>query len=130
MKTLALKENQALYEVMKNEALPLREPIILEQNGRPVAALVPMEEYEEFQAWRQRARSMPIAPDWPEDRTLEEVVAEIKRLGPGHVVREPTASLAELLAHAPEDPGFNLEEWEREWAKINAEIEALDERQA
>ena len=66
-------------------------------------------------------------PDNWLERTPEEVVADIKLRGPGVPdVREATASLAELLANAPHDPDFNLEEWNREWAKIEAEINAND----
>ena len=130
MKTLILKDNQVIYETTIDASLRAGETIILERDGRAVAALVPIEEYEAFRVWRERQPRESISADWPDDRTLEEVVADIRRRGPGiSNVREPTASLAELLANAPHDPDFNLEAWEREWAKINAEIEAEDERQ-
>ena len=130
MKTLTLKENQVVYEAAIDESLRGGEVVILERDGHPVAALVPIEEYKAFRAWRE-SRQQDIVPyNWPEDRTLEEVVADIKKRGPGVPnFREATASLAELLANAPHDPDFNLEEWEREWAKIDAEIEAEDERE-
>ncbi len=126
MKTLALKENQLIYETTVDASLRAGEVIILERDGRPVAALVPIEEYEKYQVWRQ-AHPTPVAPTWPEDRTLEEVVDEIIRCGPGIPnVRTPTASLADYLKNAPHDPDFNLEEWNREWARIEAEIEVND----
>ena len=127
MKTLALKDNQIIYEAAVDETLRQGEAVILERDGRPVAALVSIGEYEAFRAWREGRQQKAVPRDWPEDRTLEEVVADIKRRGPGVPnVREPTASLAELLANAPHDPDFNLEAWEREWAKVEAEIEAND----
>jgi PHD/YefM family antitoxin component YafN of YafNO toxin-antitoxin module len=125
VKTLTLKENQTLYEVVAQQA-HVDEPLVLEQGGRPVAVLLPLAEYEAYRAWRQ-AESIRI--DLSEDRTLEDVVADIKRRGPGVPnYREATASLKDLLENAPRDPDFDLAEWEREWAKINAEIEADDER--
>ena len=126
MKTLTLKENQVIYATSVETSLRAGEVIILERDGRPVAALMPIEEYEEYQAWRQ-AHPMPVAPNRPEDRTLEEVLDEIIRRGPGIPnVRKATTSLADYLKNAPHDPHFNLEEWNREWAKIEAEIEAND----
>jgi len=126
MKTLVLKENQVIYEAAIDESLREGEAVILERDGRPVAALGPIEQYEAFRAWKENQQTMtPIG--WSEDRTIEEVVADIKRRGPGVPnFREATASLADLLANAPHDPDFNLEEWEREWAKVEAEIEAND----
>ncbi len=124
MKTLTLKENQALYEVVANEAVD--EPIIIERDGQPLFVLVPYAEYEALRALEQRQSEItPI--DWSEDRTLEDVVADIKRLGPSRLAREPTASLKNLLENSPHDPNFNLEEWTREWAKIEAEMKAAEE---
>jgi|WetSurMetagenome_2_1015567.scaffolds.fasta_scaffold75394_3 hypothetical protein len=126
MKTLTLKENQTLYEVIAQQS-PVDEPLVLEQGGRRIAVLLPPDEYEAYRAWRQ-AESIHI--DWSEGRTLEDVVADIKRRGPGIPnYREATVSLKDLLENTSHDPTFNLEEWEREWAKINAEIEADDERE-
>ena len=124
MKTLVLKENQVIYETAITESLREGEAVILERDGHPIAALVPIEEYEAFRAWKENQQTMtPI--DWSEDRTIEEVVADIKKRGPGVPnFREATASFADLLANAPHDPDFNLEAWEREWAKVEAEIEA------
>jgi preprotein translocase subunit SecD len=125
MKTLTLKENQTLYEVVAQQS-PVEEPLVLEQGGQRIAVLLPLEEYEAYRAWRQ-TKSIHI--DLSEDRTLEDVVADIKRRGPGVPnYREATASLKDLLENAPYDPDFDLAEWEREWAKIDAEIEADDER--
>jgi len=126
MKTLVLKENQVIYETAITESLREGEAVILERDGHPIAALVPIEEYEAFRAWKENQQTMtPI--DWSEDRTIEEVVADIKKRGPGVPnFREATASFADLLANAPHDPDFNLEAWEREWANVEAEIEADD----
>ncbi len=53
----------------------------------------------------------PVAGEVP---SLEEIVAKIQALprDPGNI-RPATASLEELLANAPEDPNFDLAEWQR-----------------
>ena len=77
--------------------------------------------YAEYQAQRS---TLPV--NWFE-QTPEEVVADIKRQGPGVPnVRRATASLRELLENSPSDPDFDLEEWTREWAKIEAEMKAAE----
>ena len=61
-----------------------------------------------------------------EEPTLEEVVAKIRA-----TPRDPsrfhpaTESLAGILSDAPEDPTFDSEEWNREWAKVEAEMKAI-----
>jgi hypothetical protein len=125
MKTLTLKENQTLYEVIAQEHVD--EPIVLEQGGRRIAVLLPPDEYEAYRAWRQ-ARQADVALMWSDDRALEDVVADIKRMGPSRLTREPTASLKDLLENSPHDPDFDLEEWTREWAKVEAEMKAEEER--
>jgi hypothetical protein len=125
MKTLTLKESQTLYEAIAVAAPD--EPLIVERNGQPVYVLVPYAEYQALHPQRRVATSARRA-NRPENRTLEDVVADIKQLGPSCLVREPTASLAEQLAHSPHDPDFNLEEWTREWAKIESEMKAAEQR--
>jgi predicted DNA-binding protein len=58
--------------------------------------------------------------DYP---SLEEVVAMIRAMpsDPSNI-HPATQSLAELLAASPEDPSFDLEEWNREWAAVEAEV--------
>jgi hypothetical protein len=127
MKTLTLKENQTLYEIVAQQ-MPVDEPLVLEQGGRRIAVLLPPDEYEAYRAWRQ-AHLATATPMWADDRTLEDVVADIKRRGPGVPnYREATASLKELLENAPHDPNFKLEEWTREWAKVEAEMRAAEVR--
>ncbi len=58
--------------------------------------------------------------------TPEEVVAEIKATPPNPANIHPaTGSLAESLQNAPHDPDFDLESWNREWAKVEAEMKAI-----
>ena len=121
MRTLTLKENQALYEAVS--AASTDELIVVERNGKPAYVLVP---YAEYQAWRAQRTALPT--NWL-DQTPEEVVADIKRLGPGvSSVQPATASLRELLENAPSDPDFDLEEWTRDWAKIEAEMKEAERR--
>jgi hypothetical protein len=49
--------------------------------------------------------------------TLEQIVAEIKSMEPNPANFHPaTQSLADLLINSPDDPSFDLKEWNREWA--------------
>ena len=53
MKTIMLRETQAPYTLTVDE-MALRESVVLErEDGQPVAALVPIAEYEAFRAWQQ-----------------------------------------------------------------------------
>lgn len=58
--------------------------------------------------------------------TPEDVVAKIQAtsLTPGNI-RPARGSLADALRNAPEDPDFNLETWNRQWAALEAEMRAL-----
>ncbi len=58
--------------------------------------------------------------------TPEEVVAEIKATPPNPANIHPaTESLADLLRDAPHDPDFDLESWQRDWARVEAEMKAM-----
>jgi len=52
MKTLTLKEAQALYTVL-DESQAAQDSNLVEQEGRPVRILVPADEYAAFLAWRK-----------------------------------------------------------------------------
>lgn len=52
MQKVILKEAQAPYLVTLGDALFSGEVVILEKNGQSVAAMVPMADYDAFQAWR------------------------------------------------------------------------------
>jgi hypothetical protein len=56
---VVLRESHAPYTVTIGDEALSHEPLILERDGEPVAAVVPMAEYEAFCAWRdaeERAR--------------------------------------------------------------------------
>jgi plasmid stability protein len=68
--------------------------------------------------------SEPLAED--DFPTLEEVVREIQATPPNpQNIHPATQSLAELLANAPEDPDFDLDSWNRDWAGVEAELKAI-----
>ncbi len=67
--------------------------------------------------------------------TPEEVVAKIQSLPPNpNMIRPAVGSLSEYLAAsiAAEDPNekFDLEEWNRNWDAIEAEMNAIDRKKA
>jgi len=53
-RTVTLKEAQAPYILSLDEATLGQETVVLEREGRPVAAVVPFAEYEAFAVWRRR----------------------------------------------------------------------------
>ena len=52
MKKMVLREPRAPYTLTVDEET-LQESVVLERDGQPVAALVPIAEYEAFRAWLQ-----------------------------------------------------------------------------
>jgi predicted DNA-binding protein len=61
--------------------------------------------------------------DYP---SLEEVVAKIRATpsDPSNI-HPATQSVVEALANAPYEPPIDLEAWNREWAKVEAELKAM-----
>ena len=58
--------------------------------------------------------------------SLEEVVAKIQAAPPNpHSFRPAKGSLADALRDAPEDPHFDLAEWNKKWSEVEAEMKAL-----
>lgn len=59
--------------------------------------------------------------------SLEEIVAKIQALprDPRNI-RPATASLQELLENAPEDPEFDLDEWQRQWELVEQEMKEIE----
>lgn len=61
-----------------------------------------------------------------EEFTLEELVAEIKATPPNPKnIRPATGSLREALENRPDDPDFDLESWNRQWAAIEYEMKTI-----
>lgn len=78
MKRVTLREDQVPYEV--NEAVRSGEPVIMERNGQPFAAVLPMAHFEAFLAWQEAADAV-----WPSEppRTAEgdiEALAAVERI--------------------------------------------------
>ena len=103
------------------------EAVYITQHGRPQAVLVSYEHYERL---REQARSRLTPADIEAIRNDPELVALVERIKatpPNPAAIHPaTASLAELLQDAPEDPDFDLESWTRQWAATEAEMKAID----
>jgi len=57
-KTVRLKEAGETYALTLDEARLRQAPFTIERNGEPVAAVVPMDEYQEFMAWREKAHAL------------------------------------------------------------------------
>jgi PHD/YefM family antitoxin component YafN of YafNO toxin-antitoxin module len=77
-KTVSLKEAQATYSLSLDKADLTQGPLILEHEGEPVAAVVPIAEYREFETWRKReARTRTES-----DETFERERAAFERLKP------------------------------------------------
>jgi sulfur carrier protein ThiS len=56
-KSVELKETRATYAVTLDEVRLRQAPFTIERDGELVAAVVPIDEYQEFIAWRERTRS-------------------------------------------------------------------------
>ncbi len=67
-------------------AVDLRRPVVLEQDGQPVAAILPYQDYKEFLDWREHRQStawqklshlLAQVHSRPTDMTPEQIEAEI-----------------------------------------------------
>jgi len=63
VKTITLKETRAAYSLPLDKADLTQGPLIVEHEGEPVAALVPIAEYRQFEAWRKRQVTTLTEPD-------------------------------------------------------------------
>jgi hypothetical protein len=58
--------------------------------------------------------------------TPEELVDFIRKTPPNPTqLRPATENLADLLKAAPSDPAFDLENWQRQWSEVEAEVNSL-----
>jgi len=53
VRRVVLKESHAPYTLAIEEEVLTREPFILERDGEPVAAVIPIAEYQAFRAWQE-----------------------------------------------------------------------------
>jgi antitoxin (DNA-binding transcriptional repressor) of toxin-antitoxin stability system len=77
-KTVRLKEAQTTYSLSLDKADLTQGPLILEHEGEPVAAVVPIAEYREFEAWRKREAKTRAESD----EAFERARAAFERLKP------------------------------------------------
>ena len=77
-KTVSLKEAQATYSLSLDKTDLAQGPLILEHEGEPVAAVVPIAEYREFEAWQEREAKTRPEPD----EAFERERAAFERLKP------------------------------------------------
>lgn len=52
MQTIVLKESRSPYTI--GDEVFVKEPVLLERDGQAIAALVPLDEYRTFIAWRKK----------------------------------------------------------------------------
>lgn len=91
MKILQIREAQAPYHLAVDDEALAGEPVILEHEGRPLAAIVSMAEFEAFSAWRQneekRRRHLADIEAFEAERTAyENMKAELLQTHRGEVV--------------------------------------------
>lgn len=88
MKKLELKEARAPYNISLDEALLSDEVVILEKEGQPVAALVPMAEYAAFRAWREAEGQRQPGLQTPLTERRQQLTAAAKYLLPDYTTDE------------------------------------------
>ena len=90
MPKIVLRESQAPYTVTVDEQTLHSEVTVLEQNGQPVAILLPVGEYEAFRAWQQRKqplhRQAPSATFAQERAAFEKMLPNLYQDYPDKVV--------------------------------------------
>lgn len=93
----------------------LREAARQQQVAPEELAIQILKDVLHYDSWE----SPPLDPS----ASLEEVVAMIKQVPPDpRAIRRAKGSLRELLENSPVDPDFDMEAWQREWAKAEEEI--------
>ncbi|OGO40165.1 MAG: hypothetical protein A2Z04_04785 [Chloroflexi bacterium RBG_16_57_9] len=76
MKKVVLRESQAPYTLIVDNETLTHEEVILERDGEPIAALVPINEYEAFRAWREMMEELlPEEPPHTPEGDLEALAA-------------------------------------------------------
>lgn len=53
-KTIEIKEAKARYALPLDEVSLAEEPLIVEREGKPVAAIIPFVEYKKYKAWQEQ----------------------------------------------------------------------------
>lgn len=79
-KTITLKETQATYSLTIETSQLTQGPVVLEHRGKPVAALIPLADYQRFVKWQEREK----AKEWQkeQERLLHDEIAAFERIKP------------------------------------------------
>lgn len=59
-RTIEIKETKARYALPLDEAQLAEEPLIVERQGEPIAAIIPFVEYERYRAWREKEEQATV----------------------------------------------------------------------
>ena len=117
MKKLTLKESHAPYEVSLDDVLLTNEVVILEKDGQPVAALVPITEYTAFQAWREEERRRQAHQ--AEETAIEREHAAFERMLP-ELLKQYAGRVVAIYNGQVIDVGDDkMEVWERASQQLN-----------
>ena len=78
-RTIELKETRGIYSIGIDPAQLEREPIVLERDGAPVGAVISIEEYQSYLAWKNRAEETEdFPPEWyAEKAAFERMLPEL-----------------------------------------------------
>lgn len=78
--TKKTRETRVAYTLPIDETQLTEHPLILERGGKPVAAVIPIDEYERFVAWREREQARAWQAE--QQRILERERTAFERLKP------------------------------------------------
>ena len=101
MKKVTIRESQAPYTLAIDAESLGEETFILERDGRPVAAVAAITQYEALQAWQQaetrrNRRQSQIVAFQQERAAFERMLPELIRTYPGQVVGIYQGEIAEV----------------------------------
>jgi PHD/YefM family antitoxin component YafN of YafNO toxin-antitoxin module len=79
-KKMVLKETHTTYSLNIETSQLTQSPIVLEHEGKPIAALISLADYQRFVKWQEREQ----AKAWQEEqeRLLHEEIAAFERIKP------------------------------------------------
>lgn len=112
MKAKVIKETPSAYviEVTSSEENP--EPTLIQREGKPVAVLIPYDEYLAFQDWRAtHAQPQPYGAFEAEIRAFEQLKPELLKTYPGKAVAIYQGKVLEVGDNKMEVLGKTLEKY-------------------
>ncbi len=100
MEKITLRESQAPYTVTLDENTLHNDVTFLEQDGAPVAFLLPARLYETFRTWQRRQQVPPQSPQavaFAQERAVfEQMLPQLLRDHPGKVVANYQGKIVEV----------------------------------